>query len=203
MCSSASPTNTHPIQERISPPGTSTSSRLHALQPCRASGSTAVAAVASKLEKFAAARVRRRADEKARRSRVEAEDAADQRAGELEQRVRRQVEERAARRGAHSARCEAEAQVSKAEERAAAAERKAEKAGARAVLLQLQLNEMRRKWLQSARLRGGRRRPARVRVSTRKNKCTDQRAHHARARTRAHARARRADTIRPRVARGE
>ena len=199
------------IQERISPPVTTALLRLHTLQPCGAPGTTTTVAVrpstspttaaaASKLEKRAAAKVRRQADEKARRSQIEAEDAADQRLGELEQRVRRQVEERATRQGAQAARCEAEVEVSKAEERAAAAERRAGVAEARATRLQLQLNAMRRKVLQSAPDLRGRMR-TRVRVSTRKYKSTNQRAHYARARARAHARARRAGTIRPRVAR--
>ena len=200
------------IQERISPPGTTALPRLHALQPSDAPGTTTTVdarsstswpttpAVASKLDKRAASKLRRRADEKARRSQIEAEHAADQRLGELEQRVRRQVEERATRRGAQAARCEAEAEVSKAEERAAAAERRAGVAEARATRLQLQLNAMRRKVLQSAPDLRGRMR-TRVRVSTRKYKSTNQRAHYARARARAHARARRAGTIRPRVAR--
>ena len=197
------------IQERISPPGTTALPRLHALQPSDAPGTTTTVdarsstswpttpAVASKLDKRAASKLRRRADEKARRSQIEAEHAADQRLGELEQRVRRQVEERATRRGAQAARCEAEAEVSKAEERAAAAEKRAGVAEARAMRLQKQLNAMREKVLQSAGLRGRAR--VRVRVSTRKYKRTNQRP--ARARARAHARARRAGTTRPRIAR--
>ena len=207
------------IQERISPPDTTALTRLHALQQCGAPGSTTTVAarssttrpttpavaklqtpVVAKLEKRAAAKLRRQADEKARHLQSEAEDAADQRLGELEQRVRRQVEERATRRGAQAARCEAEAEVSKAEERAAAAERKAGVAEARAMRLQQQLNAMRRKVLQSAPGLRGRVR-TRVRVSTRKYKRTNQRAHQAGARARAHARARRAGTTRPRVAR--
>ena len=195
------------IQERISPPGPTALPCLHALQPCDASGTTTTVdarsstlwpttpAVASKLEKRAASKLRRRADEKARRSQIEAEHAADQRLGELEQRVRRQVEERATRRGAQAARCEAEAEVSKAEERAAAAERRAGVAEARAMRLQKQLNAMREKVLQSAGLRGR----VRMRVRTRKYKRANQRP--ARARARAHARARRAGTMRPRIAR--
>jgi len=207
------------IQERISPPDTTALTRLHALQQCGAPGSTTTVAarssttrpttpavaklqtpVVAKLEKRAAAKLRRQADEKARHLQSEAEDAADQRLGELEQRVRRQVEERATRRGAQAARCEAEVEVSKAEERAAAAERKAGVAEARAMRLQQQLNAMRRKVLQSAPGLRGRVR-TRVRVSTRRYKRTNQRAHQAGARARAHARARRAGTTRPRVAR--
>ena len=63
--------------------------------------------------------------------------------------------------------------------------------------LQKQLNAMREKVLQSAGLRGRVR--LRVRVSTRKYKRANQRP--ARARARAYARARRAGTMRPRIAR--